>query len=94
MNRIERLAASFAMAAGLLVAQGNPTDDRIFDQVRLKLASDPNVRGGALDVAVHDGVVRLRGKVKQDKQKHKAEKVAKKVKGVKSVVNEIVVSPT
>jgi osmotically-inducible protein OsmY len=59
----------------------------------MKLTQDTTVRGGALDVTVKEGVVTLRGKVRQDKQKQKAEKVARKVKGVKSVVNELRVEP-
>jgi hyperosmotically inducible protein len=65
------------------------TDDTIYDQVRLKLASDMIVKGGALQVAVKQGVVTLSGDVEQDKQKERAEKIAKKVKGVKQVVNHI-----
>jgi BON domain len=65
------------------------TDDTITDQVRIKLASDPIVKGGALNVEVKQGVVTLSGAVEQDKQKEKAEKIARKVKGVKQVVNNL-----
>ncbi len=65
------------------------TDDTITDQVRLKLTSDPDVKGGALDVTVKDGVVTIGGAVETQKQRDKAEKLAHKVKGVKSVVNKI-----
>jgi hyperosmotically inducible protein len=68
-------------------------DGRISDQVRMRLATDPDVKGGALDVNVKDGQVILRGRVDTDKGKRKAEKLAKKVKGVKSVDNELVVGP-
>ena len=68
-------------------------DGRISDQVRMKLATDPDVKGGALDVTVKDGQVTLRGRVDSDKGKRKAEKLSKKVKGVKSVDNELVVGP-
>jgi osmotically-inducible protein OsmY len=68
-------------------------DDRISDQVRMKLATDADVKGGALDVIVKDGVVTLRGRVDTDKGKTKATKLTKKVKGVKEVDNEIVVGP-
>jgi osmotically-inducible protein OsmY len=68
-------------------------DDRISDQVRKKLATDPDVKGGALDVSVKDGAVTIRGRVDTDKGKKKAEKLAKKVKGVKSVDNELAVGP-
>jgi len=65
------------------------TDDTITDQVRLKLTSDPDVKGGALEVNVKEGVVTLSGNVELPKQREKAEKLARKVKGVKSVVNHI-----
>jgi len=64
-------------------------DDTITDQVRIKLADDPVVKGGALTVVVKQGVVTLSGAVELDKQKEKAEKVARKVKGVKQVVNNL-----
>ena len=65
------------------------TDDTITDQVRLKLTSDPDVKGGALQVDVKEGVVTLSGAVELPKQRDKAEKIAHKIKGVKSVVNKI-----
>jgi osmotically-inducible protein OsmY len=75
----------------LCVAKDPPpvTDDTITDQVRIKLASDPIVKGGALQVDVKQGVVTLSGAVELDKQKDKAEKIARKVKGVKQVVNNL-----
>ena len=69
------------------------TDDRISDQVRMKLATDADVKGGALDVTVKDGVVVIKGRVDTPKGKTKATKLAKKVKGVKSVDNELQVGP-
>jgi osmotically-inducible protein OsmY len=62
--------------------------------VRLRLAGDPDVKGGGLEVIVKDGAVTLRGVVRTDKAKAKAEKVAGKIKGVTKVTNEIRVSPT
>jgi osmotically-inducible protein OsmY len=69
------------------------SDDQISDQVRMRLAVDPDVKGGALDVTVNDGVVTIKGRVDTEKGKLKAEKLAKKVKGVKQVDNELVVGP-
>lgn len=69
------------------------TDDVLFDNVRIRIANDREVGGGRIDVKVSSGVVELTGKVKTDKQKERAERIAKKVKGVKSVVNRIQVSP-
>jgi len=74
-----------------LTAQKKITDDAIYDEVRQKLATDTLVKGGALVVEVASGVVTLRGKVKTDKQKTRAESLAKKVKGVTKVVNELLV---
>ena len=73
--------------------KNNNSDDRISDQVRMKLATDPDVKGGADDVTVQDGVVTIKGRVDTDKGKQKATKLAKKVKGVKDVDNELVVGP-
>ena len=48
-------------------------DDRISDQVRMKLATDPDVKGGALDVTVHGGTVTIKGRVDTEKGKSKTE---------------------
>ncbi len=85
--------ARFLLAAVALVApavaQETQTDDQIYDQVRNRLATNRDVKGGAIQVEVKDGVVYLRGKVAEPKQKNKAEQIAKKTKGVKKVVNEL-----
>lgn len=76
--------------AGVCLAADKPvSDDTIFDKVRISLASDMDVRGGGLAVEVKDGVVTLAGTLENQMQKDKATKVAKKVKGVKKVVNNI-----
>lgn len=72
-----------------LVAQKVPSDDTISNDVRLKLAADADVRGGALDVQVKDGVVTLQGRVHTEKGRQKATSLTKKVKGVKSVNNQL-----
>jgi osmotically-inducible protein OsmY len=59
----------------------------------MRLATDADVKGGALDVTVTDGVVTIKGRVDTDKAKSKASKLAKKVKGVKDVDNELLVGP-
>ncbi len=69
-------------------------DDDIYDKVRRRLAGDPEVKGGALEVVVSNGVVTLRGIVRTDRAKVKAEKDTGKTKGVTKVVNELKVSPT
>ena len=66
-------------------------DDRIYDEVRRKLANDVDVKGAGFEVAVKSGAVTLSGKVHTEKGKEKAEKLTKKVKGVTSVHNNLVV---
>lgn len=83
------LGLLFSTAVPALAQDKPVTDDRIHDEVRLKLAGNPDVAGGGIDVEVNQGVVTLRGKVRKDKQKSKAEQLARKVKGVKKVVNQI-----
>jgi osmotically-inducible protein OsmY len=51
------------------------------------------VGGMSINVDVHQGIATLKGKVRNEKQKSKAEKLAKKVKGVTGVTNQLVVSP-
>ncbi len=78
------------LAAGVWAADKHPSDDQLYDLVRRKLADDVVVKGGAMEVEVKDGVVTLRGKVEYEQQKLKAEKVARKVPGVKHVNNELI----
>lgn len=90
---IPRLLILLTLLLTLLAgAEKTFSDDSIYDWVRRRLASDPVVKGGALDVDVKQGVVTLRGVVELPKQKERAEKVAKKVDGVKQVVNELKVA--
>ena len=77
----------------LLAQKKQITDDTIRDQVMVKLANDQDVGGMPIDVDVRQGVATLKGKVRSDKQKAKAEKLAKKVKGVTGVTNQLIISP-
>jgi osmotically-inducible protein OsmY len=69
------------------------TDDTIYDEVRRKLANDPDVQGAGFDVQVKNGVVTVKGVVEKEKFRAKAEKLVKKVKGVASVNNQIQIGP-
>jgi osmotically-inducible protein OsmY len=85
-------AVSFLLIFALVVpllAQGTPADNKIYDQVRQKLANDPDVRGAGLDVVVKNGEVTLTGTVHDEHAREKAEKITKKVKGVTSVINQL-----
>jgi osmotically-inducible protein OsmY len=95
---LKRLAAGLVLVLSLFVNavaadQPSAKDNLINDEVRQKLAGDALVKGGAFDVDVKDGVVTLKGHVQDAKQKSKAESLAKKIKGVKSVVNNIQIVP-
>lgn len=86
-------ALLLALAAVLpAAAEKKPvSDDHLYDTVRRRLANDAEVKGGALDIDVKEGVVTLRGPVEYEKQKHRAERLVKKISGVKQVRNEITV---
>jgi osmotically-inducible protein OsmY len=82
MPRFLFLALIFAFLTPLLADKTPLTDDIINDNVRVKLANDSDVGGMKIDVEVQQGAVTLTGKVRTDKQRSKAEKVEKKVKGM------------
>jgi osmotically-inducible protein OsmY len=94
--KIKRIVLPFILFLTLLstaFAASKPvTDDFLVDTIRQKLAADQVVKGGAIEVVVKDGAVTLKGTVEEDRQKNKAEKIAKKVTGVKSVSNELKIS--
>jgi osmotically-inducible protein OsmY len=87
------MTAAVAAQIGFAADKSAPTDDRIVDQVRMRLAGDPDVKGGALEVTSKDGVVIIKGRVDTEKGKNRATRLAKKVKGVKDVDNELQVGP-
>ena len=83
------LIAVFLLVSVILAADKPISDDTIYDKVRISLASDIDVKGGNLKVDVKDGVVTLSGPVESQGVKDKAGRIAKKVKGVKKVVNNL-----
>jgi hyperosmotically inducible protein len=82
----------FFMLAGVCLAkQDAVSDDMLYNNVKIKLASDAVVKGGGLQIEVKEGVVTLGGAVELPVQKERAEKLAKKVKGVKQVINNLTI---
>ncbi len=80
----------FVFMTGICLAADKVlTDDMIHDNVMIKLASDQVVKGGGLKVDVKAGVVTLEGQVDSSKQKDRAAKITRGVKGVKQVINKI-----
>lgn len=61
--------------------------------VKAQLAREDQATLQAVTVDVDDGVVKLKGKVSSAEKKAKAEEIARKVDGVKSVVNNLEVKP-
>jgi osmotically-inducible protein OsmY len=78
-----------ALIVPALVAQGTPNDDRIYDDVRRRLADDADVKGAAIEVTITKGAVTLKGRVHDEKAREKATRIAKKVKGVTTVDNQL-----
>jgi osmotically-inducible protein OsmY len=94
--RFVSLAILFALVLTPLLADKDKTpitDDIIVDQVKVRLADDSEVGGQPIQVDAHGGTVVLTGKVTNDKLREKAEKIAKKVKGVIGVDNKLAISP-
>ena len=80
------------LVGAVCLAADKPVDDDVLnDRVRIKLSSDLEVKGGALKVEVVKGVVTISGEVETEHQKDKAGKIAKKVVGVKQVINKITI---
>ena len=79
------------VACGLLLAVAaraqSKDEDRIYDEVRRVLAGDRDVRGAAIMVDVKGGAITLNGRVRNQKAREKATKLAQKVKGVTGVTN-------
>jgi osmotically-inducible protein OsmY len=91
--RIVSVLLIFVFVFSMVVCAQKITDDQLFDTVRRKLANDPEVKGGAFQVDVKDGVVTIKGVVEKQKQKERAESLTKKTKGVTGVVNQLEVKP-
>jgi osmotically-inducible protein OsmY len=87
--RLISLLLLLALIVPALVAQGTPNDDRIYDDVRRRLADDADVKGAAIEVTITKGAVTLKGRVHDEKAREKATRIAKKVKGVTTVDNQL-----
>ena len=89
-------AVALAFAAPVMAQKsaGNLVDDgTIVTSVKGSLLAEKGVPSGDVNVEVYKGVVLLSGFVKTQEEKDKAGKVAKSVKDVASVRNEIAVHP-
>jgi hyperosmotically inducible periplasmic protein len=83
------LIAPMLVGQGKAVAQGKANDDRIYDDVRRRLADDTEVKGAAIEVTIMNGAITLKGRVRDEKAREKATRIAKKVRGVTTVDNQL-----
>lgn len=104
MNVRNTLAAAMTAVAlvalpGCAVTRGQSTvgeyidDTAITTAVKAKFAENKDVDATAISVETLQGTVLLSGFAKSEKEKSTAESIARSVKGVKTVRNEIVVRP-
>jgi len=90
MKRRAFLSLIVPLAAAIpALSQKKVEDGLITDRVRQRLVSDPEIKGYKVEVETKDGVVTLAGTVETERARAKAEKVTRKVSGVKSVVNKL-----
>jgi len=95
------LAASFilVLASGCAVSRGQETlgsyidDAGITTSVKSRFFEDKDVAGSSISVETLNGTVLLSGFAKNSLERNKAESIARSVKGVTSVRNEIAVRP-
>lgn len=72
---------------------GEVVDDAtITAQLKAKLAADPDLSALKINVDTMQGAVRMKGEVKTLVLRRKAESLAKEIKGVKSVDNQLVIT--
>ena len=66
-------------------------DSNITNSIRAKFIEDPVVHFGDVGVTTLNGNVRLTGRVNSERERQRASQIARGVKGVRSVNNDIVV---
>ena len=74
-------------------ARTEPSSASVEIDVTSRLQNDEPLRSYAIDVKVTDGTAILSGNVPDEGLKTRAEKLAKTVKGVRSLINDIAVRP-
>ena len=86
------VAAAFMLAGCKSNAPDAALDPALTAQVQGRIASDPNLSGQTIQAAVAGGVVTLNGAVTSDAARTIASQDAAQIAGVKSVVDNLVVS--
>jgi hyperosmotically inducible periplasmic protein len=92
-------AAALLSATGCAVSRDQETigayidDTGITTLVKSRLFEDKRVAGSSISVETLNGTVMLSGFAKSSEEKSVAENIARQVKGVRSIKNEIAVRP-
>lgn len=86
--KIKQIISSLVLCFSLFLVSCSPKDADINQSVVTAVQGVPGVSADT-----RDGVVTLSGQVMDENSKSAAEEAARKVKGVKSVVNNITVTP-
>lgn len=89
-------ATSAAKEKAIGVAKEEATaivdDSTLTTNVKVKLLKAPSLKGSTIEVSTTDGVVTLTGEVKTKQAKGTATKIAKAVKGVKDVDDQLTIA--
>ena len=93
-------ALSLAGCAGMPGGPGGPTrtagqavdDATIGTKLKAAYAADPELSALKINIDTTQGAVRLKGEVKSMALRRKAEETARKIEGVKSVDNQLVIT--
>lgn len=86
-----------AAAGGYYVGKDDRSADRIAQDaaitadVKARLIAEPGIRSLSINVDTSNGNVLLKGEVKSAEQRNTAGSIARKVKGVKSVRNDLAI---
>jgi osmotically-inducible protein OsmY len=89
--RINKIFVAATIAISTLFFSCKPKDSDVQAQITEKFTATPEVAGASATVT--DGVATLTGEVSNSSAKDQAETLAKGIKGVKSVVNNLTVTP-
>lgn len=100
-NSLAAMAATLVLlaASGCAVTRGQETvgayvdDTGITAMVKSRFFEDKDVAGSSISVETLNGTVMLSGFAKNALERNKAESIARGVKGVTSVKNEIAIRP-
>lgn len=96
---VTMLGITEVIVSGCAVSRGQQTvgsyvdDAGITTKIKAQLLENKDVAGSSISVETLNGTVMLSGFAKSALERNTAERIAKQVKGVKAVKNEIAVRP-